>query len=113
MSARKMYATDYDETRYDGHGQTEEEARAYASLAQVLDEVEPCHMDALTVQLERSDETQAQHEGIEHLRDLLLHHGWEPPRIHDYNRVLPRPTMQDDDQFDWSEVMSLAAEPRA
>lgn len=108
-----MYATDYDETRYDGHGQTEKEARAYASLAEVLDEVEPSALEFVGVTPEGSDEMRAHHEGVEHLRDLLLHHGWTPPAHKKYNRVLPRPTMQDDDQFDWSEVASVAAEPRA
>lgn len=83
---------DLCEGTYPGYGDTETEARAYAALAEVLDESSipdvmqllyermywPAHDPAKLYELDRR---------IIGLVKLLLHHGWQPPRHTAYTLV--------------------------
>lgn len=82
---------DFCEGTYPGYGGTELEARAYASLTEVLDEVEPLEiMSLLGDRFTWAGDMRLQHkayredERIANLVNLLLHHGWEPPRYISY-----------------------------
>ena len=77
---------------YPGYGGTETEARAYAALTEVLDELNiPDVMQLLT---ERSHwpahdpaKLYEHDQRVTDLVELLLHHGWQPPRHVTYTLI--------------------------
>lgn len=77
---------DLCEGTYPGYGDTELEARAYASLAEVLDEAKSREVVSLmgdritwSSDILLFHKAYEEDERIADLVNLLLHHGWEPP----------------------------------
>lgn len=98
-----MTTTNEDTGHYTGHGATELDARAHAALQELLDEVEPWDLDAIAMVPTRSDEEHARNAAVLRLRDLMIHHGWTPPRK-TYHRAPWSPL--DDEQVDWGQAMA-------
>lgn len=99
---------------YPGYGATEFEARAYASLTEVLDEVE--YGDMMSLMANRhywASTPQMQHLAYEEdhriakLASLLLHHGWEPPVNIAYTNMSGDHVVQPHDleRIDYGEMM--------
>lgn len=109
---------DLCEGTYPGYGDTEFEARAYASLTEVLDEAKSREVVSLMedrfawasdmLLFHRAYE---EDERITGLVNLLLHHGWEPPVFVGYMSVTRRKELHPSDleELDFGAAMEELA----
>ena len=130
LSASTMQAMGVDEWEdlcegtcpgYTTHGTAlpgELEARAYASLAEVIDEADPRDWGRVMEDRRAWTDANQHHKGyqpdqrISSLARLLLHHGWQPPTHLAYTLIEPTSDAMSplaEEQLDFGEAMLALA----